>query len=199
MPSRRGTAPRGVAIAGTDLVGLSFHPEQAPSRRGLLHRQDSHSRPGTLAEPFRSSQQHLARDELPQQRHGAQTAPSPAPPRHTGPHSARPDHPSSSAPPWPPPPATTNCHRAHPPSHHLPAPRSPDNQPRPRSGPGRPARRHLLPHHGHTAAAAAPSRTTRRRSRRGPRAAAPASFLPAGDAPHGPATPTKISDPPHPL
>nr|XP_051208712.1 uncharacterized protein LOC127325921 [Lolium perenne] len=42
MPSRRGTAPRGVAIAGTEHFGLSIHPEQAPSRRGLLHQQGSH-------------------------------------------------------------------------------------------------------------------------------------------------------------
>nr|XP_051202584.1 uncharacterized protein LOC127316214 [Lolium perenne] len=108
------------------------------------------SRPGTPPEPFRSSQQHLARDELPQQRHDAQTAPSPAPPRHTAP--ARTTRAAARLQ-GRPPPATSNRRRAHRPSHHLLAPRSPDNQPRPRSGPGRPARRHLLPRHGHAAAA----------------------------------------------
>lgn len=84
------------------------------------------SRPGNPLEPFRSSQQHLARDELPQQRHDSRAAPSPAPPRYTGPHSARPDHRSSSAPPGPRPAGSRNCNRAHPPSRHLLAPRSPD-------------------------------------------------------------------------
>jgi hypothetical protein len=55
MPPRRGMAPRGVAIAGTDQVGQSFHPEQAPSRRGFLHRQESRSTPSCAPAPSTTS------------------------------------------------------------------------------------------------------------------------------------------------
>nr|XP_051190972.1 uncharacterized protein LOC127304320 [Lolium perenne] len=171
MPSRRGTAPRGVAIAGIDLVGQSFHPEQAPSRRGLLHRQDSHMParkplpsttsptntpplPGAAAPPpTRTLPQQPAAPRPRRTAAAASRRPDRALPSTTAPHSAR--RTTRAAARLRGRPRRQQAIAAAPTARRTtsPAPRSPDNQPRPRSGPGRPARRHLLPRHGHAAAA----------------------------------------------